>query len=137
MNIIRIKDVYQQWGNKSRAGNMTFNEFTDAFSEEFTERPRSSEDRQAERTELPPIPAEVQPLDDNFEPLGKPFFAMVRNISTSGIGLMFGEQVSSKYLQLQIDRPSGGQLSTVVEVKHCTADGVMIGGNALTELRPG
>ena len=24
---------------------------------------------------------------------------------------------------------------TVIEVKHCTADGILIGGNALTELR--
>ena len=66
--------------------------------------------------------------------LGPAFAAIVRSISAKGIGLMFGKPVTTKYLQVQVSTPEGGHLKTVIEVKHCTENGIMIGGASTTEL---
>ena len=134
-NIIKIRDVFRQLASELGNDTLPFEEFTCAFAKEFSKRARKTENRDSDRTELPPIPAEVQPLDHDFEPEGTPFAVIVRNISSRGIGLMFGEDTQCKYLQLQVDTPSGKKLKTVIEVKHCTENGIMIGGSAVTELR--
>ena len=134
-NIIKVKDAYRRWANEVEDDTLSFEDFKSEFSKAFSKGARKVENRESDRTELPPIPAEVQPLSCDLEPEGKPFFVMVRNISEGGIGLMFGEETTCRYLQLQLDTPSGRSLKTVIEVKHCTANGVMIGGSAVTELR--
>ena len=134
-NIVKIKDLFRELANELENDTLPFDKFTREFAMAFSKRARKVENRNSDRTELPPIPAEVQPLDHNFEPQGTPFSVIVRNISSRGIGLMFGEDTQCNYLQLQVDTPSGKNLKTVIEVKHCTENGTMIGGSALTELR--
>ena len=92
---------------------------------------RGPECREQERVETPPIPVIVQPVDQQMEPQGKPFSAVLRNICSSGIGLSFGEHVEAEYVQIQGVLPSGKVFNTVIHVRHCTPTGVMIGGNFL------
>ena len=134
-DIIKFKDVLRQLAGDEDNGVLPFEEFTREFSSEFSKRPRKTERRDSERTELPPIPAEVQPLDDDFEACGPKFAVIVRNISARGIGLMFGKPVQCKYLELLVGTPSGKQLKTVIEVKHCIENGIMIGCSSMTQPR--
>lgn len=134
-NIIKIKDAMRRLAYGVANDFLPFEQFSREFTEAFSKRPRKVEHRNSDRIELPPIPAEVQPLGDDLEPNGDAFFVMVRNISPGGIGLMFGEDTPCRYLQLQVDLPSGKKLRTVIEVKHCTAAGIMIGGSQITELQ--
>ena len=133
-NIIKIRDVLRQMAGA--ADNvLPFEEFTREFSSEFTKRTREIENRESERVELQPIPAEALPLDDDCEPCGPKFAVIVRNISERGIGLMFGKEVQCKYLELLVGTPSGKQLKTVVELMHCSEKGIMIGCSSMTQLR--
>ena len=134
-NIIKIKDVLRQMASEVDNDVLPFEEFTREFDREFSKRARKTENRESERTELPPIPAEVLPLDADFEPCAPKFAVIVRNISKHGIGLMFGKEVTCKYLELLVGTPSGKQLKTVIEVKHCTENGIMIGCSTMTQLR--
>ena len=133
-SIIKFEDILRGKGHELPSGALPFQEFAQQFLREFSKF-KGSEKREAARKELAPIPADVQPLDDALQPDGQPFFAIVRNISSDGMGLMFGKDVHSKYLEIQISTPSGGKIKTVIEVKHCTEKGMMIGGTSLTELR--
>ncbi len=133
-HIIKFEDILRRKGRELPSGALPFQDFAQQFLREFSQF-KGSEKREAARKELQPIPADVQPLDDALQPDGPPFFAIVRNISPHGMGLMFGTDVHCKYLEIQISTPSGGNLKTVIEVKHCTEEGMMIGGSSLTELR--
>ena len=134
-NIIKIKDVLRQLANEVDNDVLPFEEFTREFSSEFSKRARKVEKRDSERTELPPIPVEVLPLDADFEPCGAKFAAIIRNISQRGIGLMFGKDVKCEYLELLVSTPSGTQLKTVIQIRHCTENGILIGCSAMTELQ--
>lgn len=105
-------------------------EFVAELQQEFSHY-RGPECREQERIEAPPIPVIVQPLDQQMEPQGKPFSAVLRNISPSGIGLSFGEHVEAEYVEIQGVLPSGKVFTTMIHVRHCTPTGVMIGGNFL------
>ena len=132
-NIIKIRDVLKQLTPQVPDDAMAFEDFTRQFCQDLA-KPRKHERRERERVELPPVPAEVQPLNDAFEPEGAPFAAIVRSISAKGMGLMFGKPVHSKYLQVVVSASGRDQLKTVIELKHCTEAGIMIGGASTTEL---
>lgn len=132
-NIIKIRDVLNQLTPQAPRDAMTFEDFTRQFCQNLA-KPRKHERRGQERVELPPVPVEVQPLNDEFEPEGSPFAAIVRSISAKGMGLMFGKPVQTKYLQVLVNTPGRDELKTVIELKHCTEDGIMIGGASMTEL---
>ena len=91
---------------------------------------RRTEERRAMFTTV-----SLQPLDDDLVPIGEPFFAMIRNISVGGIGLMFAKETECKYLQLKVETPAGEHLKTVIEIKHCTANGIMIGCSEISDLK--
>ena len=84
--------------------------------------------RQFERVELPPIPVEVQPMADNLQPSGQPFAAILRNISESGIGIMFGKDVSARFVEISVPISSDREIKTLLEVEHSTENGMLIGG---------
>jgi hypothetical protein len=73
------------------------------------------------------IPVMVQPLDAHFQPEGERFQAEVRNISKSGIGLVYGTPVDAPYLLIELVTPSGKKASFIAETRHCTPAGVLIG----------
>lgn len=131
-NVIRIRDVLKQFAPQ-RNDALTFEEFTTALCDEFSGQ-RSDEKRGLERVELPPIPAEVQPLGNDLESEGEPFAVILRNISARGIGLMFGKPVDRQFLEIRVSLPNRPELKTIIEVTHCTENGFMIGGTSLTDL---
>ena len=112
----------------------SFREFVAKLCEEFTTY-SGPEQRADERRETPPIPVLVQPLDDQYEPEGESFVAVIRNVCNSGIGLMYGDNIDAKYIEIQTVAPSGAVLKCVMEVRHCTAAGVMIGAS-FVEAKP-
>ncbi len=94
------------------------------------------EERRHKRTEVPPIPVTVQPLDEKLEAAGSPFPAVLRNITEAGIGLSFGEHVDSKFIQIEGWLPSGRMFKSVIRVRHCTPAGVIIGGEFVDSQPP-
>lgn len=109
-------------------------DFVDDFQWEFSNY-RGREKREQERTETSPIPAEVQPLGDDFQPIGESFHAIIRNVSKSGIGLLFCEPVDTNFFSIQAKAPSGAVLKAVLAVRHRMTAGAMIGG-AFVESQP-
>jgi hypothetical protein len=81
------------------------------------------EERQFPRFKLT-VEVWVQPVDANFEPLGEPFTAVSRDISTGGIGLMHTRAIRDKYLWLRLVTHGGGTMNVVVEVLRCRPIGV-------------
>ena len=61
----------------------------------------------------------VQPVDSGFEPLGEPFTAVSRDISSSGIGLMHTRAIREKYLWLRLETRGGVKMNVVAEVLRC------------------
>ena len=96
---------------------------------------RGPECRKEKRAETPPIPVVVSPLNEAMEPDGKPFSAVLRNLSDGGIGLSFGERVEAEYIEITGVLHSGRIFTTVIHVRHCTPAGVMIGGEFIKSHR--
>ncbi|MBC8355482.1 MAG: PilZ domain-containing protein [Planctomycetes bacterium] len=66
----------------------------------------------------------VQPVNDDFEPLGEPFTAISRDISAGGIGIMHTRAVRDKHLWLRLVTLGGGTMNVVVEVLRCRSVGM-------------
>lgn len=81
------------------------------------------EERQYPRHKLT-IEVWVQPVGSNFEPLGSPFTAVSRDISTGGIGLMYTRAIRDRYLWLRLVTTGGGTMNVIVEVLRCRPIGV-------------
>ena len=81
------------------------------------------EERQFPRYKLT-VEVWVQPVNSDFEPLGDPFTAVSRDISTSGIGLMHTRAIRDKYLWLRLATQGGGTMNVVVEVLRCRPIGM-------------
>jgi hypothetical protein len=56
------------------------------------------------------------PLDEQRQPIGEPFLALTRNISSGGIAILHTEKVSAPYLLLRIETPRHQAIQTVVQV---------------------
>lgn len=82
-----------------------------------------AEERQFPRYKLT-IEVWVQPVDSNFVPLGDPFTAVSRDVSTGGIGLMHTRAIRDQYLWLRLITHGGGVMNVVVEVLRCRPIGV-------------
>ena len=117
------------------ASELSNDEFVRLLTTEYTAWP-GPERRQLPREETPPIPVEVQPLNDAFQPIGPSFYAVVRNISESGLGLMYCDDVCCRFAEVQAVLPSGAILRTVLEIKHCIGAGVMLGGEFVAKCPP-
>ena len=80
------------------------------------------------------VPAEVQPLDANLNPCGTPFRAVTRDLSVTGLGLVYTRAIDDKYLQVTI-RTTTGVKSLTVEVAGCRSLGAFydIGGKFVVE----
>jgi hypothetical protein len=94
------------------------------------------EERRHKRNETPPIPVIVQPLDENLEPAGSAFQAVLRNITEAGIGLSFGEHVHGNFIRIEGKLPSGKKFKSIIRVRHCTPAGVIIGGEFMDSQPP-
>ena len=81
------------------------------------------------------LPSEVQPLSEDFKPVGPPFQARVRDISASGIRLSYQFHVNNKkFLAVVTQRPNGESVDLVVEVLWCERYGgyYNLGGRLVT-----
>ena len=65
----------------------------------------------------------VIPLDSGSHPCGDAFLVMARDISTSGLGLMYPAPIESPLLALQIPIGSGGTVQVIGRVTRCTRSG--------------
>jgi hypothetical protein len=93
---------------------------------------KGPEQRSEQRHATSLIPVTVQPLDRHFQPEGESFQAEVRNVSRSGIGLVYGTPVSAPFLSIELVTPSGKKVSFIAETRHCTPAGVLIGARFIT-----
>ena len=65
------------------------------------------------------IPIPVVPIDEAGEPIERPFQAMSRDISTSGISLTHTRATNAKHLLLVIRCAATKDIRVVVEVTRC------------------
>jgi len=72
-------------------------------------------ERRAEERESLVVPVLVQPVDKSLRPVGDPFTAVTRDISRSGIGLVYFERVPHCLLAIQA-RIAGEDVKLVVEI---------------------
>ena len=86
-------------------------------------RPNVESERRAQPRKAVTIPVVVQPLDSGFQLAGEAFNAVTKDISAGGIGVMHSEQVTTRYLQVQVATQDGEQMSLLAQVKHCTPHG--------------
>jgi hypothetical protein len=59
------------------------------------------------------------PVDENNNPRGEPLLGVTRNISTSGIAILFTCSVGSGLLALQFEDPRGGRVRLLLNVLRC------------------
>lgn len=78
----------------------------------------SAEDRSCARYKLT-VEVWVQPVNSKFDPLGKPFMAVTRDIATGGLGLIHTRAVRDKYLWLRLNLPGGKSMNVIAEVLRC------------------
>jgi hypothetical protein len=57
-------------------------------------------------------------LDDELRPMGEPFIAMSRDISTSGICLVHTQRVTAAQLLIRLDNLNGMRVQVVVEISR-------------------
>jgi hypothetical protein len=61
----------------------------------------------------------VMPIDDRLRPVGRPFMALTRNISTCGIALVHTRPVTTKYLVVELTSAADERLQVLLEVLRC------------------
>ena len=66
------------------------------------------------------ISVSIQPLDDDFQPCGDPFWVVSRDVSLRGLGLLSHEPLDHKYVRLGLMDQTA---STIAEVVHNTSIG--------------
>ena len=55
-------------------------------------------ERRREVRQLVAAPALIQPLNDELSPVGPPLEMVIRDISSSGIGLLYSKPIAATYL---------------------------------------
>ncbi len=73
-------------------------------------------DRRLEQRHEMLVPVLVQPVDEEFHPVGTPFACVTRDISAKGIGLVHSEPFDDRLLGLQLSL-AGEEVNVVVKVQ--------------------
>jgi hypothetical protein len=79
-------------------------------------------DRRSEMRHLLVVNVLVQPLDENSRPAGESFYAVTRDISTEGVGLIAAEPIPHGLVALQIHFDHE-DIAIIAEVKWSTPMG--------------
>lgn len=80
--------------------------------------------RRNEARENVAVPVSVQPLTDEFIPVGTPFPAVTRDLSSSGMGIFSPARYDLSWLQVTLQSPTTGrQMRLLGKVEHCTPCG--------------
>jgi hypothetical protein len=74
----------------------------------------------SEQREPRSLSLEIQPLDDDFQPTGNPFWSVSRDVSVHGLGFLMPDQVEHRYLRISL---FDNQSSVIAEVRHCSSIG--------------
>ena len=91
-------------------------------------------DRRSEPRYRMTLPVQVQPLDDQMQPVGDVFRAVTRDISAHGIGLVCQDPTAARHLMLQLQTPMHDHITVAIEVLRCQPVGFYydIGGRFVT-----
>ena len=78
----------------------------------------------------------VQPVDENFRPLGEVFMAVTHDISVTGLCMFYNRAVEDEYLAVELDAAGGQTLQVVIRVCRCRPMGrfYQIAGEFITQL---
>lgn len=92
-------------------------------------------ERRSDRRCLMVVPVTAQPLDDQLSAVGRPFVAVTRDISPTGIGLVHSAPIDETLLALQMFL-ADEEVNLVVEVVWCRALGPFyyFGGDFVAKL---
>ncbi len=66
----------------------------------------------------------VQPIDAAYDPAGDPFYAVTRDISSTGLGMVHTRAVHSPFLRVRFPNRDPGQTDLVLKVVRCGALGL-------------
>ena len=78
-------------------------------------------DRRAEKRTVYPTGVRFQRLDANRKPFGEPSFAVVRDISLHGIGLISNQPVPIGPIEVALKLDSGQRIHLTVDILRCDA----------------
>ncbi|MEX2120752.1 MAG: hypothetical protein WD847_14270 [Pirellulales bacterium] len=81
-------------------------------------------DRRAARRFVTTFPAVAVALNENFEPEGNPFVALVHNISTHGLAMVHIRPVAAKYVGVELRLPRGQNVQVIIEITRCELIGL-------------
>lgn len=92
-------------------------------------------DRRREPRRLMVVPVRVQPVDEEFRPIGDSFDVVTRDIAPHGVGIVHTHRVHHKRLALQLCIMDE-EINFVVEVTWCKAMGPYeyVGGRLVAKL---
>jgi len=76
------------------------------------------EDRRSEERHPMLVPVLVQPVDEQFRPIGEPFAVATRDISQKGIGLVHSEPIDHRLVTLRMSL-AGEELNVVARLVWC------------------
>jgi hypothetical protein len=96
----------------------------------------SAEKRTARRFPFT-VAVPVMPVDSSLRPVGEPFMAMTRNISTGGIALIHTRPITARHLVVELTNAAGERLQLWVRVLRCRPLGPFcdIAGEFVMKLR--
>jgi len=80
-------------------------------------------DRRNSRRDELIVPTTVQPINEDFCPIGTPFLAVTRNISTLGIGFVHCDEISEELVALHLHESGMTESSIVAEIVWSNTDG--------------
>jgi len=92
-------------------------------------------DRRSETRHSMAVPVLVQPVDEQFNPVGESFAVVTRDLSATGIGLIHSRPIDHKLLALQLQL-AGEEVNVIVEVAWCKPMGPFeyLGGRFISRL---
>lgn len=68
------------------------------------------------------LPLIVQPVDAEMKPIGEPFRALTRDISTEGVGFYHTRKIDAQFAALEIENAQAGdqgKMQVLVEIRRC------------------
>jgi hypothetical protein len=88
------------------------------FVAHLTNQKAATERRASNRHRLA-APVAAVPVDDDFRPVGQPFMATTRDVSTSGLALIHTRAVDAQYLAVELPAVAGKTMQVVMQVLRC------------------
>lgn len=100
---------------------------SDALVTRMTQNLYRGEERRSQTRFIVATHVQAQAVDDRFNPVGKPFRVILRDISSGGVCLLYPTPIESRFVAVTLDHPTDEQatVEVIVEIRNRHIDGPM------------